>query len=129
MKRLAGAFVVMALALTGCGGSLCEDTADSLETLSKKAKPCGIAPSTPPTENEIKQCEDNLDKCTDADKKALGNFNDCIDKLATCSTDTQNTFGVAVLACAAYLENVSENCGTASTGTAARIIANYSVSR
>lgn len=131
MKRLAFAFAVVSLALTGCGGSLCEDMADAATDFAVKAKPCSSEVTSPTfTDEEIKQCEESIDKtCTEPDKKALEAFVECIDKLPTCSTDNQNSFGLAALACVAEVEKVSEACGTTTSQSVTRQIASYSFSR
>lgn len=130
MKRIVSVFAVVSLALTGCGGSLCEDVADSLDKVNEKAKPCGFDSTTDPiTDDDIKRCEDNLDKCTDADKDALGKFNDCIGDLATCSTGNENAFAAALLACGAHLDKVSDNCGATSEQGLKRSISRFNVSR
>src|SRR5688572_1272684 len=100
MKRLVSAFAVMSLALTGCGASLCDDLADASESLGEKAQPCGGGTTSDPiTDEELNQCKESLDKCTDADKEKLGDFVDCINELPTCSTSNQNTFVSSLLAC------------------------------
>jgi hypothetical protein len=128
-KQFACVFAVVSLALTGCGGSLCQDLADTSESLGEKAKACGATPSDPITEEEINQCEESLDSCTDSDKKALEDFISCLDELPTCSTANQSAFATSLLACIAKIENVSASCGDTSSGRIERQIARYGISR
>lgn len=130
MKRLAGLFAAVSLALTGCGGSLCEKAADSVDTFNEKAKPCGVSVD-PITDAQIKTCEANESKCTDADKKALDKYVDCIADLDKCSPGSENTFASAVQACTAYVANVSDACGDATSNSVGRAAShmNENVSR
>ncbi|WP_224365827.1 hypothetical protein [Hyalangium versicolor] len=114
MKRLVCALAVVSLSMVGCSGSLCDDFADSFSTLNDKIKGCpDLSDSTvdEPTDSEIKQCEDSLDKCSDSDKKAIESFVDCVDKLDKCSPSTEDAFATSFLACALPLANVSDQCG------------------
>ncbi len=130
MKRIVSVFAVMSLALAGCGGSLCEDLADSLDTVNEKSKPCGGGTETDPiTDEEIKACEESLDSCSDADKDALGKFNDCVNDLDTCSTGNENAFAAALLACGAHLEKVSDSCGASTEQGLKRALSRINVSR
>jgi hypothetical protein len=131
MKRLAFAFAVVSLALTGCGGSVCEDVADSFNSFIDKAKPCTSGTTIDPiTDADIKQCEENFDKsCTDSDKKALKAFTDCLDELPTCSASNQNTFVADTEKCGVELDKVSDACGSTTASSVSRHLANYSVAR
>lgn len=125
MKRLAGVVAVVSLALAGCGGSVCQDTADSYDTLNEKAKPCGATVVNPITEAEINTCEDNLDKCSDSDKKSLEDFNDCVGDLAKCSPGGERTFDSAVDTCETYLDKISDTCTNAAFSSARRSVARF----
>jgi hypothetical protein len=113
MKRLAYAFAVISLALTGCGGSVCEDVADSFNSFIEKAKPCleGVT-IDPISDADIEMCEENIDNtCSDADKEALQKFTDCLNDLDTCSSSNQNAWAAEAEKCTTELEKVSDGCG------------------
>ena len=123
MKKLACALAVVSLSMMGCSGSLCDDFADAGKTLNDKISSCpylGDAKVDEPTDSEIKQCEDSLDKCSDADKKALNDFISCIDKLDKCSPSNEQAFANSFLACALPLANVSDQCGTTGASVPAK---------
>ena len=125
MKRFAGVFAAVSLALTGCGGSVCQDTADSYDTLNERAKPCGVAIVNPVTEAQIKTCEDNIDRCLDSDRKALEGFNDCVSELDKCSPGGETTFDAAVDTCGTYLDRISDTCDDTAFRSAKRTVARY----
>jgi len=119
MKRLVSALAVVSLSMMGCGGSLCQDFADSLGGIEDKVKNCPSFADVDfdePTEAEIESCEENLDKCSDSDEKILNKFVDCVNDLDECTPSTENAFATAFLACATPLENVSDACGEAASG-------------
>jgi hypothetical protein len=119
MKRLVIALAAVSLTMMGCGGSLCEDFADSFGSIEDKVEDCSSFDDVTfdePSDAEIKSCEENLDKCSDSDKKILEKFIDCVNGLDKCTNSTENAFATAFLACAAPLENVSDACGEATEG-------------
>jgi hypothetical protein len=114
MKRLACAFAVVSLALTGCGGSICDDFDDTSKNLVDKVDACPSFSDityTEPTEAEREQCEQNLESCSDSDKEALNKFIDCVNDLPDCTAATEQSWSASFLACAAPLAGVSESCG------------------
>jgi hypothetical protein len=114
MKRLACAVMLVSLALTGCGNSVCEDMADAFEDFDEKAKPCddGSEPSDPITDAEIEQCDKDLESCSDSDKDAIRDFADCLADVPTCSPSNQDAFASASLACFFSVSGkISPNCG------------------
>jgi hypothetical protein len=119
MKRLACAVMLVSLALTGCGNSVCEDMADAFEEFDEKAKPCddGSEPSDPITDEDIAQCDKELENCSDSDKDAIKDFADCIKDVPTCSPSNPDPFSSASLACFFSLAGkVSDSCGAVTTG-------------
>jgi hypothetical protein len=124
MKQLACAVAVVALALTGCGGSFCDDSEDTGKSFYDKTKACpslndGSA-YTAPTEAEKQQCEDDLKSCSDDDKKALSKFLDCVDALPTCTAATEQSFTNSFAGCALPLANISSACSGAIANETAR---------
>lgn len=129
MKRLISALAVVSLTLMGCGGSLCEDFADSFSSIEEKVEDCSSFDDVTfdePSESEIKSCEENLDKCSDADQKILEKFIDCVGDLDKCTNSTEQAFATSFLACAAPLENVSDSCGEATSGSSVGKAISYS---
>ena len=126
MKKLACALVVVSLSMMGCSGSLCDQVADAGKDLNNKISGCpdlSDAKIDQPTDAELKQCEDNLDKCSDADKKAINTFLDCVGKLDKCTPATEQAFSTSFLACALPLSNVSDQCGATSASVPAKAAA------
>jgi hypothetical protein len=130
MKRLASVFAVVSLAVTGCGGSLCDDLADSDKSFYDKTKACSsVNDGTPykePTEADFDQCESSIKSCTDADKDNIGKFNDCVNGLPTCTASTEESFTNAFAGCAlTHLSSITDAClkaaGQESIRTAQRL--------
>jgi hypothetical protein len=120
MKRLVIALAAVSLSMTGCSSSLCQDFADSFSGIEDKVKDCPSFDDVDfdePTDAEIESCEENLDKCSDSDQELLNKFIDCLNGLDECTPSTENSFSVAFLACAAPLDNVSDACGEATSGS------------
>jgi len=119
MKKMFGVIAVAAMALTGCG-NLCEDIADTFESVSKKAETCpsydegDAAAPTSITEAQINQCSEAVEKsCTDADKEILEKAVDCLNELPTCTAANEQTFQSGILACYISAIGLSEACSTA----------------
>jgi hypothetical protein len=129
MKRLACALTVFSLTMMGCGGSLCEDVADTFTNIQDKVADCpsynGIT-FTKPTDAEIQQCEDSLSSCTDNDKKIMNAYIDCINGLPKCTASTEQSFSDSLVACAAPTANVSDACGATTSDSLPRQIENFS---
>ncbi|HVG60229.1 MAG TPA: hypothetical protein VNA24_16850 [Hyalangium sp.] len=130
MKRLVSAFAVASLVLTGCSGSICEDFKDVSEDISEKAKPC--SDGTPGTDEpfDVQQCEEDLAKCSEDDKKALEEYVDCLGDVETCEKGKEDVYGGAVLACAfAAAGKLSDACTSTVSQGIKRAAAGYSVAR
>ncbi|KFE67718.1 hypothetical protein [Hyalangium minutum] len=115
MKRLIGAFAVVSLSLMGCGGSLCDDLADSDKDFYEKTKACSSfndgTPYTEPTEAQLEQCEQQTKSCTDADKDKIRDFNSCVADLDKCTAATEQQFTNSFAGCAlSHLANISDTC-------------------
>jgi hypothetical protein len=107
MKKLVGVLAVAVMALTGCGNT-CDNLGDALTEFDKKAAPCG---NNEPSTFNMSQCENNLDKCSSEDKKALDKFADCLGDLPTCATATEDNFNAAAAGCAfSLVGSISEQC-------------------
>lgn len=110
MKKMFGVVAVAALVLTGCGNT-CDDLEDAFKEFDTKAAPCNDGSST--TFN-MNQCNNNIDKCSSDDKKALADFADCIRDLPTCSSSTEDNFSAQLLGCALTLSGkISDTCNSA----------------
>jgi hypothetical protein len=123
MKQLACAVAMVSLALTGCGGSICDDFDDAGKTLVEKVEACPSFDDVTyeePTDAEKEQCEKSIEACTDSDKEILNKFIDCVNDLDECTPSTEQAFSTAFLACAVPLANVSNACGEATDGDAIR---------
>ncbi|MBM7118502.1 hypothetical protein [Archangium primigenium] len=116
MKKMF-AIAAVALALTGCSSNVCEEVADSSESLAKKFEPCSDgseSPFTKPTEAEINQCKESVEKsCSDADKEALLKTVDCFNGIKACAKGSELTFLGALTDCANNQKNISEACQNA----------------
>jgi len=110
-KWMLGVAAVAALALTGCGDT-CDDLADADKVFLKKYAPCAT-PNNNPEAFNINQCDANLNRCTDSEKQALGQFSNCIRNLPECSPANTDPFDTAFTACAAAARGkVGQNCLT-----------------
>lgn len=130
MKRLISAFAVISLALTGCGGSICEDFKDVSDELTEKARPCSDGTTGTDDPFDVQQCEADLAKCSDDDKKALEEYIDCLGDVETCEKGREDAFGGAVLACAfAAASKLSDACTSTVSQGIKRTAAGYSITR
>lgn len=115
-KILFGLAAMASLTLTACGGNVCDDTADAVNSLVDKAEECGL-PTTgfeEPTDEDIESCKESLDDCSDADKDKLSAYADCVSDVAGCSdktTSEQQAFAARLVECGKKLEGVSAACG------------------
>jgi hypothetical protein len=113
--KIFGVVAIAMLALTGCG-NVCDDLDNAGETLEDKYKPCATAGDESPSFN-TNQCSDNIDDCSDSEKKALGDFADCIRELPECTPATEDNFNTALFGCALSLSGkIGETCSTAIGG-------------
>ncbi|MBZ4332546.1 hypothetical protein NR800_34905 [Corallococcus interemptor] len=114
-KILFGLAAMASLTLTACGGNICDDTADALNDMVKKAEECGL-PTTgvqKPTDSDIESCKESLDSCSDSDKDKLTAYVDCLSDVKGCSDKTeaeQQAFASRILACSSKAEGVSAAC-------------------
>lgn len=116
-KWMMGLAAGMILALTGCGGSACDELADGSSELEKKITPCLDAGETIEKFN-VNQCEAGIEKCSDAEKEAMSKFADCLADVPECSPATEQSFANSVAACALQLEGkVGDTCSTAVFGS------------
>lgn len=130
MKRLVSAFAVVSLVLTGCGGSICEDFKDVSEELTEKAKPCSDGTTGTDEPFDVQQCEADLAKCSEDEKKALEEYIDCLGDVDTCVKGQEDIFGSAVLACAfAAAGKLGDACTATVSQGIKRTAAGYSVAR
>jgi hypothetical protein len=132
MKQLVYALAVVSLSMMGCGGSLCEDFADTGGSIKEKVEDCPSFDDVTfdqPTDSEIKTCEENLDKCSDSDKKVLETFIECVNKLDKCTPSTEQAFSTTFVGCATPLQNVSDACGEATSSGVVRKGLAYSKAR
>lgn len=131
MKRLACAFAVVSLALTGCSGSLCEDFKDVSEDLEEKAAPCSDGTSGGSNDEfNVQQCESDLSKCSDDDREALRDYIDCLDNVDKCVKGKEDAFGGAILGCAfTAAGKLSDACTSTVSQDVRRTVERYSVSR
>ncbi len=102
--------VVIALVFIACGGSddLCSKLGTALNGFSTKATPCTQTP--PAISFTAAQCNATLARCTDADKRIISSFTDCLNALPTCSTATQTTWSNQVQTCVNNANTLSANC-------------------
>ena len=118
MKLWACAVAVVSLALAGCGSSVCESLASAVDSLDEKVKPCGLTGSTPITDDEIKQCDKDVDaSCTSGDKSELHDYASCIKDVPACSSGNTDPFTTALDACDAKLNSKLTPACSAAAGT------------
>ncbi len=102
----------------GCGGDgdLCEDLADSFSSLSGKVDGCPeISPFISELrlgEEEINQCKESLDRCTDADKDKLRRAADCLSGVSQCRSATIEAWANELESCMDF--TLSEGCANGS---------------
>lgn len=107
-KLILGAVVSVSAALTACGGSLCDKSADLSEAVLDKGEKCLTAQQRAQFEaqGDKETCEAFLDAASDDVKDQLEKSYDavksCVDDLDSCdSAEQSDTFGAAVAACQA----------------------------
>ena len=125
MKRFVCAVAVVSLSMMGCGGSLCEDVADSFSGVNEKVEDCPSFSDfefDEPSDAEIMECEENLDKCSDKDKEILEKFTSCVNDLDKCEASDEDAFSLSFVLCLAPIENLSDSCSqvTAQSNPAVR---------
>ena len=103
---------------TGCGSDadLCEDLADSFTSLSDKVDGCPeISPFIGQLrlgEEEINQCKESLDRCTDADKDKLRDAADCISGVSQCRSANIEAWANELERCMNF--TLSDGCASSS---------------
>jgi hypothetical protein len=103
--------LVIALIAIACGSDidLCGKVNSAINGFTTKATPC--YPTNPPTfPFTAAQCTLGLVRCTDADKRIITNFADCLNALPTCTVPTAQTWATQASACGASLNTVSAAC-------------------
>ena len=117
MKRwFLSSVVVGSFALTGCGGSLCDDFADTMNNMVEKAESC--IPESQQGEFEeqldqyIEECEEQYADASDAEKEkaeeALQKLDDCVDELDECSLDNIQEWGQDFSSCMEDLTDLGD---------------------
>ncbi len=132
MKRLVSALAVISLSVMGCGGSLCEDFADSFSSLNDKVEDCPSLNDIDfdePSESEIAECEESLDSCSEKDKEILEKFVSCVNDLDSCEAADEDAWATLFVLCAAPLENVSEDCGEVTSQSNSVVRKGFAASR
>ncbi len=105
-----GLIAASAVALTGCS-STCDNFSSTGDDFIEKIKPCLDADDLPPAAFNVNQCDRAYSNCTDAEKEALDEYNDCLNKLESCTPGTSEAFKSALEACNDYLDaRVGESC-------------------
>ncbi|MFP2962882.1 hypothetical protein ACLEPN_35210 [Myxococcus sp. 1LA] len=101
---------------TGCGGDdedLCEDLAGAFESLSDKVDGCPeISPFISQLrlgQEEINQCKESMDSCTDADKDNLRDASECIRDISQCRSATIEAWAAELERCMDF--EISAACG------------------
>jgi hypothetical protein len=112
---VAAALVCCAVLAAGCEPAICSQFKDTAATLKTKADPCttlGAGFTIPqPTDAQIKSCDNNQSTaCTDADRTKATNYQNCVNKLANCSTATAAQWSADLLACSGELTGLSTSC-------------------
>lgn len=113
MKKLFGVAAAMAMALTGCGPSICEGLEEASEAFGEKYRPCSGSDVTFPI-NE--KCSEDIDQCKDEELEAIADFSECIHKVHRCNPDDPDPFINEFYGCVLDLyDRASEKC-LAATG-------------
>jgi hypothetical protein len=114
MKKLMfGLVAVSSLVFgTGCGGNACEDIADALDGLEKKAKDCpslsAALAGAKVTDAQKAECKEEYKKCSSSEKDSLNDAVDCIEDLPNCKSGEENAWAQKLQACAVKISTV--NC-------------------
>ena len=111
MKKLMfGLVAVSSLVFgTGCGGNVCEDAADALNGLEKKAKDCPSlrAGEVKFSDADVAECKENLKKCSANDKDKVDDSIDCINDLPNCKLGEDSVWAAKFQACLAKSSTVT----------------------
>jgi hypothetical protein len=109
MKKLFGVAAAVAMALTGCGPSICEELEEASKTFGEKYRPCGEGETT--TFPVSDTCSKDIEQCTDKEKEVVSDFAECINKMHRCDPDNPDQFSNEVFTCVIDLYNgASEKC-------------------
>lgn len=109
-KWIISLIAASSVALTGCS-STCDSFASTQDELIEKTRPCLDAGDQLPAAFNVTQCDRASENCTDAEKEALDEYRDCLDKLEACTPGTKDGFKNAREACEDYMESkVGESC-------------------
>lgn len=114
MRMNALGWAVVLVAAAGCGSSTsnsatCDNLATALTGLSTKYAPCGSSRAITFDKNACVQAFNNS-ACSDADRKKINDYADCLSELPTCSTATQASWVISLTNCEAKLQGISSNC-------------------
>jgi hypothetical protein len=110
-KWLITLIATAAVALTGCS-STCDNMAEVSDAYGEKVRPCLSADQQPPAFN-VNQCDRAFENCTEAEREAVEEYIECLDRLAACTPGTRDGFKNAKEACDEYMEaQVGETCRT-----------------
>ncbi|WP_224241707.1 hypothetical protein [Hyalangium gracile] len=129
MKQWALAVAMVSVALTGCGGSECEDAVDTGKSVAKKAEACSEYSELISEDYTVAQCEEEIEGCSDDDQEKFEKWLDCMNALPTCTSGSSEDFGDAVFLCFSNMGELSPSCRVVEAESAQRAIASYPVSQ
>jgi hypothetical protein len=104
--------VVAALLLTlGCNSNraLCEDVQDAEASATEKSLMC--LPEPLPEEFNLQQCEEQLEHCSEQDKKTFADYADCVQHIPGCQDGDPDPMIAAYKTCLdAVIAGLSREC-------------------
>ncbi|SEU15878.1 hypothetical protein [Stigmatella erecta] len=135
MKKWMACVAAVSLALVGCGGGgECDDLADANNEAVEKASDCRNVIDDDyfekSTDEQVEQCKDGLDNCSDSDKDAIKDLADCIKDVPKCSASNSEPFENAYNICFLSLANkLSPTCAASIASSSLKVPASFSRAR
>lgn len=109
-----------AIALGGCGGSVCDRAQSVFNSLQNKGNACSfgdagvstIAPGVPLIGSSFNKqtCETKIKQCSSSDKDQLNRALDCLDRTPTCARGAEVQYLFGVLSCVPSWQRITPSC-------------------
>lgn len=107
-RVLVAVLALAAVALSGCGTSLCVRATDTRARIFNGKTKCeyaegGTTLSITTDNSSTSQCEANLSSCTPADQSLINDWLKCLEGVTACTTGNEKAAVDGTIACAATL--------------------------
>jgi hypothetical protein len=135
MKKWLACVAAVSLALVGCGGgNECDDVDEAYDEVADKAANCrnviddsyfeGLS------DNEVDQCKEDLENCTDGDKDVIKDFSECVQDVPKCAASNTDPFEDGLTICLLEAANkLTPSCSAAVIPQSLLEAANHSRAR